>query len=145
MRLHEITSEKISKDRLRVGRGGGSGRGTTSGRGTKGQKARTGGGIPAHFEGGQTPIVRRLPKKKGFRPPHRQKVFTINLLHLHRFIKDGQLKIADLQEQGYLEPGEQLKILGDGEIKEKVAVEVNAISATAKEKIEAAGGKVTII
>lgn len=145
MQLHEITSEKVSQGRRRVGRGAGSGRGKTAGRGTKGQKSRTGGSIPAHFEGGQMPIIRRLPKRKGFHRPNRPKVFTINLLHLHRFTEDGQLTIAGLRARGYLRPGEQLKILGDGEIKEAVKVEVHAISAAAKNKIEAAGGKVTMI
>ncbi|OGB75192.1 50S ribosomal protein L15 [candidate division Kazan bacterium RIFCSPHIGHO2_01_FULL_49_10] len=145
MQLHEITSEKTSKDRRRVGRGIGSGMGKTSGRGTKGQKSRTGGGVPAHFEGGQTPIIRRLPKHKGFRRPHRPVTFVINLTHLAQFADNGLLTLKSLTDRGYLNSGERVKILGSGEITTAVRVEANAISHSAKSKIEAAGGTVTII
>ncbi|MFA5270214.1 MAG: 50S ribosomal protein L15 [Patescibacteria group bacterium] len=145
MQLHEITSEKISKDRRRVGRGSGSGMGKTSGRGTKGQKARTGGSVPSHFEGGQTPIIRRLPKTKGFRRPHRPVTFVINLNHLAQFADNGSLTIESLKQRGYLTAGERVKILGEGELTAAVNVEANAVSKSAKSKIEAAGGKVTII
>lgn len=91
------------------------------------------------------PIIRRLPKRKGFRRPNRPKVFVINILHLPRFTKEGRLTIKDLQERGYLRPGEQLKILGDGELKGAIEIEAHAISAAARSKIEAAGGKVTIV
>src|SRR3989344_7515630 len=145
MQLHEITSEKTSKDRRRVGRGIGSGMGKTSGRGTKGQKSRTGGGDPAHFEGGQTPIIRRLPKHKGFRRPHRPVTFVINLTHLAQFADNGLLTLKSLTDRGYLNSGERVKILGSGEITTAVRVEANALSHSAKSKIEAAGGTVTII
>jgi len=145
MQLHEITSSKNSKDRRRVGRGTSSGHGKTAGRGTKGQKSRTGGSIPAHFEGGQMSIIRRLPKRKGFRRPHRPKVFIINLRHLTRLVDGGKLTIKSLQERGFLEPGETVKILGEGEINAPIEVEINAISDGARAKLEAAGGKVTII
>ncbi|MBN2585421.1 50S ribosomal protein L15 [Patescibacteria group bacterium] len=145
MQLHEITSEKTSKDRRRVGRGIGSGMGKTSGRGTKGQKSRTGGGIPARFEGGQTPIIQRLPKHKGFRRPHRPKTFVINLTHLVKLSDNGNLTLANLKQRGYLNPGERVKILSEGEISVAVNVETNAISKNARSKIEAAGGKITIV
>lgn len=145
MQLHEITSRKTSKDRRRVGRGASSGHGKTAGRGTKGQKSRTGGSIPAHFEGGQMPIIRRLPKRKGFRRPHRPKVFIINLAHLTRLVDGGKLTIKSLRERGFLEPRETVKILGEGEVNAPIEVEVNAISDAARAKLEAAGGKVTII
>jgi len=145
MQLHEITSEKTSKDRRRVGRGIGSGMGKTSGRGTKGQKARTGGSVPAHFEGGQTPIIRRLPKLKGFRRPNRPVTFVLNLGNLAQFADKGKLTIANLRERGYLNTGERFKILGKGEVTTALTVEANAISASAKTKIESAGGQVTII
>jgi len=145
MQLHEITSEKTSKDRRRVGRGIGSGMGKTSGRGTKGQKARTGGSVPLHFEGGQTPIIRRLPKHKGFRRPNRPVTFVINLSSLEKLADNGKLTIASLRERGYLNTGERFKILGGGEITKAVTVEANAVSNSAKTKIEAAGGQITII
>ena len=145
MQLHEITSEKTVKDRRRVGRGIGSGMGKTSGRGTKGQKARTGGSVPAHFEGGQTPIIRRLPKLKGFRRPNRPITFIINLSDLDRFADNGKLTIESLKSRGYLNTGERFKILGKGELTKAFTVEANAISASAKTKIESAGGQVTII
>lgn len=145
MQLHEITSSKTTKDRRRVGRGTSSGHGKTAGRGTKGQKSRTGGSMPAHFEGGQMPIIRRLPKRKGFRRPHRPKVFIINLRHLTRLADGGKLTINSLRERGFLEPGETVKILGEGEINIPIEVEINAISDGARVKLEAAGGKVTII
>ena len=119
--------------------------GKTSGRGTKGQKSRTGGGVPAHFEGGQTPIIRRLPKHKGFRRPHRPVTFVINLTHLAQFADNGLLTLKSLTDRGYLNSGERVKILGSGEITTAVRVEANAISHSAKSKIEAAGGTVTII
>jgi large subunit ribosomal protein L15 len=145
MQLHEITSQKTSKDRRRVGRGIGSGMGKTSGRGTKGQKARTGGSIPARFEGGQTSIIQRLPKHRGFRPPNRIKTLIVNLAQLERWAENGQLTIASLRERGYLAAGERVKILGEGLINQPINVEVNAISAGARVKLEAAGGKVTIV
>ena len=145
MQLHEITSQKTSKDRRRVGRGTSSGHGKTSGRGTKGQKARTGGQVPDYFEGGQTPLIRRLPKKKGFRRPYRPQTLIINLNLLGRLLDNNKLTISSLKERGYLDPGERVKILGEGEITVAVEVEANSISASARKKIEAAGGKITIV
>jgi len=145
MQMHEITSEKTSKDRRRVGRGSGSGMGKTSGRGTKGQKARTGGNVPAHFEGGQMPIIQRIPKRKGFRRPNRPVTFVINLNHLFQFADNGNLTIASLRDRGYLSAGERVKILGGGELTTAINVEANAISKSAQKAIEAAGGKVTIV
>src|SRR4030042_4826483 len=126
MRLDEITAnQRKPKVHRRVGRGSGSGRGTTSGRGTKGQKARTGGNIPARFEGGQMPLMQRIPKRRGFRRPKRPKMFVINLHHLQFFLKDGKLTVQVLRDQGYLKGREVLKILGSGEAPPKVEVEVH--------------------
>lgn len=146
MRLDEITANQVkSKGRRRVGRGSGSGRGTTAGRGTKGQKARSGGSIPARFEGGQNPLMKRIPKRKGFRQPKRLKVLAINLHHLHHFLDNGKLTLATLRERGYLRDGEMVKILGANNFKDKVEVEVHKISRSARDKIESAGGKVIIV
>ena len=108
MRIDEITKNITTiKSSKRVGRGRSSGIGKTSGRGHKGQKARSGGNIPAHFEGGQTPIMRRIPKKKGFKSRKRANIFIINLHHLNQFLdKDNKLTISLLKEKGSLKEGE---------------------------------------
>jgi len=146
MQLHELTALKPkNKGSRRVGRGSGSGRGTTSGRGTKGQKARTGGQIPAYFQGGQKPLTQIIPKKKGFRRPNKPKVFIINLSDLPR-LADGQiLNLKILQDKGYLDGFDLVKILGDGEVTAAFTVEVHQISAAAQSKIAQAGGKITLI
>lgn len=146
MRTDEITASVPShKQTQRVGRGDGSGRGTTSGRGTKGQKSRTGGNIPARFEGGQTSFSRRMPKRKGFRAIHQEKILIINVDQLFSLSENGKFTIAALQKNGKLSAKTKLKILGSGEINEKIEVETNQISASAKSKIESAGGKVIIV
>ncbi|MBU1083117.1 50S ribosomal protein L15 [Patescibacteria group bacterium] len=146
MRIDEITaSTKSHKQAQRVGRGDGSGRGKTSGRGTKGQKSRTGGSVPARFEGGQTPFSRRMPKRKGFRSISREKVRALNVGQLVALSENGKITIKALQASGKLPAKTTLKILGSGEISEKIEVEANRISASARTKIESAGGKVTIV
>lgn len=146
MRIDEITaSTSRHKQTRRVGRGSGSGRGTTSGRGTKGNKARTGGNIPARFEGGQTPFSRRMPKRKGFHSMSREKISILNLDQLSNFSQDGKLTLQSLRGSGWLPVKTKLKILGSGEISEKIEVEANQVSASARSKIESAGGKVIII
>lgn len=147
MRIDEITKNiTITKPSKRVGRGPGSGSGKTAGRGTKGQKSRTGGNIPARFEGGQTPLIKRIPKKKGFKSLRRSKIFIINLHHLDHFLdKDNKLTISLLTEKGYLKKGELVKLLGSSKITKNIDVTVNKISKSAKSEIEAAGGKVTIV
>src|SRR5687767_741190 len=138
--------EGANRDRKRLGRGPGSGTGKTSGKGHKGQKARTGHhGIPAWFEGGQMPIQRRVPKR-GFKNPFRTEYEIINLddiqaldendvtlevLHQHRLIDIGK--------------GRPVKVLGDGEISRKVTVRAHKASASARAKIEAAGGSVELL
>lgn len=146
MDLQEITSLKIkNKGHRRVGRGNGSGRGTTSGRGTKGQKSRTGGNIPAHFEGGQKPLMQIIPKKRGFKRPNRPKALIINVQDIPKFADNNQLNIKILQDKGYLNGFDYVKILGQGEITVPVAVEVHNISDSAKQKIESVGGKVKLV
>lgn len=145
MRIDELTQSIKAKQTRRVGRGPGSGRGKTAGRGTKGSKARTGGSIPAHFEGGQTPFSRRMPKRKGFHPPQKPKVFIINLHQLSKLLIDGKLTIDALIKQGWLSEDSQLKILGDGEVNQIINITTHQISKSARQKIEAAGGQVTII
>lgn len=147
MRIDEITKNiTTTKSSKRVGRGPGSGSGKTAGRGTKGQKSRTGGSIPIHFEGGQTPLVKRIPKKKGFRALKRSKIFIINLHYINQFLdKDNNLTISLLKEKGYLKQGELVKLLGSAKFTDKIDVTVNKISQSARKNIEAAGGKITII
>jgi len=146
MRIDEITKDlPVTKPTKRAGRGPSSGSGKTAGRGTKGQKARTGGSIPKHFEGGQTPLVKRIPKKKGFKSIKRAKVFVINLHHLNQYLDQGQLTVDSLKKKGYLKDDELVKLLGAYKLQDKVEVTVHRISKSAREAIESAGGKITII
>ena len=146
MHLHELTAIKPrNKGSRRVGRGAGSGKGKTAGRGTKGQKARTGGQIPAYFEGGQKPLTQIIPKKKGFRRPNKPKVLVINLRDLPRLAESQILTLSILHDKGYLDGFNSVKILGEGEVKEAFTVEAHNISKSAQEKIVQAGGKVTLI
>ena len=128
--------------RKRVGRGNSSGHGTYSGRGVKGQKARSGGQIPAKFEGGQTPLVKRLPHKRGFKNPFRKEYVPINLDQLRRFPRGAEVNLERLVEAGLIKSPKQLvKILGQGDLSYALTVVAHRFSASAKAKIEAAGGK----
>jgi large subunit ribosomal protein L15 len=132
----------------RVGRGHGSGRVKTSGRGQKGQKARTGSHIPAYFEGGQNRFSQRMPYLGGFKNPFRKEYFILNLDDLRRFDAGDAVTAATLVEKGLLRRGDAktlIKVLGDGHIDQALNVTVHKVSATAKAKIEAAGGSVTLI
>jgi large subunit ribosomal protein L15 len=147
MNLHTLTPAKGSrKPKKRVGRGPGSGNGTTAGRGTKGHKSRSG-YTTKNFEGGQMPLYRQLPKF-GFTPPNRKTVVGINVAQLEEWVKKGKLG-ADMPLEAFNKLGvigktEYLKILGEGELTAKLNVTAHAFSETAKEKIEKAGGTVTI-
>ncbi|WP_430398523.1 50S ribosomal protein L15 [Ferrovibrio sp.] len=154
MRLNQIAdNEGARKNRMRVGRGIGSGKGKTSGRGVKGQKARTGVSIMG-FEGGQTPIHRRLPKR-GFNPLNPQDFDLVNLGRLQAAIDKGKLDAskpvdgAALKAAGLISgkaaDGVRLLGTGAGELKAKIAVSVQGISATAREAVEKAGGSVTVL
>lgn len=149
MKLHNLKAPAENrKTRKRVGRGQGSGLGEQSGRGHNGQKSRSGGKVRAGFEGGQMPLQRRIPKF-GFKNPFRKEYLALNVQNLSNFIEAGRLTetvtIDDLVTNGLVHKNARVKLLGTGEIDKKVSVEVHACSKTAKEKIEAAGGSVTII
>ncbi|HAG51236.1 MAG: 50S ribosomal protein L15 [Deltaproteobacteria bacterium GWC2_42_51] len=134
-----------SKNRTRVGRGEGSGLGKTSGRGHKGQKARTGGTAKVGYEGGQTPIHRRLPKR-GFTNKFKKIYNIINVEKLSIFKNDDVIDAKTLIDRGVVKNiKDGIKVLGDGEIKVPLTVKANKFTATAKQKIEAAGGKVEVI
>ena len=151
MRLNEIKDNPGSrKMRVRVGRGIGSGLGKQAGRGGKGQTARTGVAIGG-FEGGQMPLHRRLPKR-GFRSLFPEKFNEINVGGLQKAIDDGRLEVgkpidvAGLVSVGVLRrPKDGLRLLGDGELKAKIAITVNHASATARAAVEKAGGAITLI
>ncbi len=144
MKVHELKVTARSPGK-RVGRGIGSGKGKTAGRGTKGQNARTGGGVRPGFEGGQNPLYRRLPKKRGFKPHLQVKFQVVNLTILEKLGK-ASVDAKVLAAAGYVpDEDKPVKLLGDGEIKKAVTVKLNAISASAKAKIEKAGGKVELI
>lgn len=129
-------------EKTRVGRGNAGARGKTAGRGTKGSKARN--QVPARFEGGQMPLHMRLPKLKGFRNPFRVEFQVVNLDKLAAlYPQGGEVTVDDLVDKGAVRPGRSVKVLGTGEITVALEVSANAFSASAKEKITAAGGTTT--
>lgn len=131
-------------DNFRRGRGHASGNGKTAGKGHKGQKARSGAPRPG-FEGGQMPLYRRLPKR-GFTNRNTKEIIAINISVLDRFEQNEVVDIAALQAKGIISnPKDGVKILGNGEITKALTVKANAFSASAKEKIEAVGGKAEVI
>ncbi|MGM0847181.1 MAG: 50S ribosomal protein L15 [Bacillota bacterium] len=146
MKLHELKPAKGSrKERNRVGRGTGSGNGKTSGKGHKGQNARSGGGTRPGFEGGQTPLFQRLPKR-GFTNINRKEYAIVNLDALNRFEEGTEVTPELLIETGVVSSEKSgIKILGKGNIEKKLTVKANKFSSTAKEAIEAAGGKTEVI
>ncbi|BDG34219.1 50S ribosomal protein L15 [Parageobacillus sp. VR-IP] len=146
MKLHELQPAPGSrKERNRVGRGIGSGNGKTSGRGQKGQNARSGGGVRLGFEGGQTPLFRRLPKR-GFTNINRKEYAIVNLDKLNRFEDGTEVTPELLLETGVISKLKSgVKILGKGQIEKKLTVKAHKFSASAKEAIEAAGGKTEVI
>jgi large subunit ribosomal protein L15 len=146
MKLHELKpNEGSRKERNRVGRGTGSGNGKTSGRGHKGQNARSGGGVRPGFEGGQTPLFQRLPKR-GFTNINRKEYAIINLDALNRFEDGTEVTPELLLETGLVSKlNAGLKVLGNGSIEKKLTVRAHKFSSAAKEAIEAAGGSVEVI
>ena len=146
MKLHELrAAEGSTKNRKRRGRGTASGQGTTGGRGMNGQKSRSGGGVRLGFEGGQMPLYRRLPKR-GFKNRNTKTIVAINISTLERFDNDTVVTVDTLVEAGIVKnPRDGVKILGNGELTKKLTVSANAFSASAKEKIEALGGKTEVI
>ncbi|MBQ9432409.1 MAG: 50S ribosomal protein L15 [Kiritimatiellae bacterium] len=130
------------KTRKRVGRGAGSGLGKTSGKGQKGQQSRKGHKGKLGFEGGQMPLIRRLPKR-GFKNPNRLNFLAVNVCTLDKFDEGTEVTLDFLREQGMLGAKfDGVKVLGKGELTKKLTVKVNGVSASAKAKIEAAGGTV---
>ncbi|HHW03516.1 MAG TPA: 50S ribosomal protein L15 [Thermoanaerobacterales bacterium] len=146
MRLHELfPADGSTKKEKRVGRGIGSGHGKTSTRGHKGQNARSGGGVRPGFEGGQMPLYRRLPKR-GFTNIFKKEFAIINVEDLNSFEENTRVTPELLIKKGILKNiKDGVKVLGEGELKVKVDVEAHAFSKSAKEKIEAAGGKAEVI
>ena len=146
MKLHELSPAPGSvKKAFRKGRGKGSGNGTTAGRGQKGQWSRSGGGVRVGFAGGQMPLARRLPKR-GFHNIFAKPLEAVNVSVLEKFEDGAVVNAQALLEKGILSKCEYgVKILGNGEITKKLTVQASAFSASAKEKIEAAGGKVEVV
>ena len=144
------TTGKVTKTKIRVGRGIGSGKGKTSGRGVKGQKSRSGVAIKS-FEGGQMPLYRRLPKR-GFNSFNKSKIGKLNVGDLQLFIESKRIKSSTKIDLKYLQSSkiikkkyEKIKILGQGEIKEKLNLEVHFLSNSAKEKLSKNGSTIKIL
>ena len=143
------TRQKINKTKIRVGRGIGSGKGKTSGRGVKGQKSRSGVAIKS-FEGGQMPLYRRLPKR-GFNPILKNNIAILNLNKIQSYIDKKNIKTSDLLNSELLKKlklinknSNKLKILGSGEIKDKINIEADLASKSAIQKLEKIGGSIQI-
>jgi len=145
MKLHDLRpAEGAKKKRKRVGRGHAAGQGKTAGRGTKGQKARSGGAKPPYFEGGQLPLVRRLPHKRGFTNIFKVEYVEVNVDRLNdKFEAGAEVNPLTLAQAGIIKsPRELVKILGRGEIEVPLVVKAHRFSESAREKILAAGGTV---
>ncbi len=147
MKLNELNRAPEAKVRKRVGRGPGSGLGKTAGRGENGQKSRSGASIPAWFQGGQTPLYRRVPKRGFKNTRFRTEYATINLSDLNKYFNDGDEVTPEvLKEKGIIK--NQLcgiKVLGNGELEKKLTIKANRFSSSAVTKIESAGGKAEVI
>ncbi|MCQ2423375.1 MAG: 50S ribosomal protein L15 [Clostridia bacterium] len=145
MKLNELSpAEGSAKSAWRKGRGPGSGNGKTGGKGHKGQNARSGGGVRPGFEGGQLPLYRKLPKR-GFHNKFATTYATINVGALNRFEDGATVNLQVLMDAGLVRKSlDGLKVLGNGELTKKLNVEAAVFSASAKEKIEAAGGKTEV-
>ncbi len=148
MKLHDLRPNPgKKKERKRVGRGISAGQGKTAGRGTKGQNARSGGGKGIYFEGGQLPLARRLPYKRGFTNINKIYYNPVNLSDLAEFDFEGEEVTPEVMAIVGLirKPTDPVVILGDGELDEALTVKAHRFSASARAKIEAAGGSVEII
>jgi large subunit ribosomal protein L15 len=142
MQMHELTApEGATRERIRIGRGHGSGKVKTGGKGTKGQKARTGGGVPPYFEGGQLPLIRKLPYRRGFRNPFRVEYREVNVRDLAEFPVGSTVGPEEFEIAGILRGSSgPVKVLGQGDLSVKLTVRAHKFSASARQKIEAAGG-----
>jgi large subunit ribosomal protein L15 len=149
VKLHDLKpAEGAGRRKKRVGRGIAAGQGKTAGRGYKGQNSRSGGGVKPYFEGGQLPLVRKLPFARGvgFRDPWRVEFTPVNVDQLSSFRKGAEITPEKLAEAGIIKrAGDLIVILGRGEIKKALKVKAHRFSASAKEKIEAAGGTVELL
>lgn len=144
MKLHHLRPAEGSKKRkIRVGRGESGRRGKTAGRGTKGLKARS--KVRPGFEGGQTPLIRQMPKLKGFRNPNREEFTVVNVAKLESFDKGSTVTPEVLREAGLAKKRGKIKILGQGDIDVALTVKAHAFSSGAAEKIQAAGGSIEVI
>ena len=147
MKLNELNKSPEAKVAKIVGRGPGSGMGKTATRGENGQKSRSGASIPAWFQGGQTPLYRRIPKRGFNNARYRVQYATINISDLNRYFNDGDIVTPTvLKEKGIIK--KQLcgvKVLGNGELEKKITVQANRFSSSAVTKIESAGGKAEVI
>ena len=146
MKLHELTyTEGARHKRKRIGRGTGSGHGKTAGRGTKGQNARSGGGVRPGFEGGQTPLFRRIPKR-GFKNYTRKEYSIINVEDLNRFEDGTEVTPELLEAEGMVKQVKTgVKILGKGELTKKLNVSAHKFSTSAEETIKNAGGSIKVL
>ena len=146
MKLHELSpAEGSVTPAYRKGRGPGSGNGKTAGKGHKGQNARSGGGVRPGFEGGQLPLYRKLPKR-GFHNKFAKVYSVVNVESLNKFEDGAVVDLAALAQAGIVsQPQSALKVLGKGELAKKITVKAAIFSASAKEKIEAAGGKIEVV
>ena len=147
MKLHTVKPNSFAtKTKKRVGRGPGSGTGKTAGRGENGQKSRSGGGVRVGFEGGQTPLFRRLPKR-GFSNARFKKVYAvINLSELNKFENGAEVNPEILKNAGIIKNSlDGIKVLGNGTLDKKLTVKANKFSASAKKQIEDLGGKAEVI
>jgi large subunit ribosomal protein L15 len=146
MRQHEIRSQAGARKRpRRLGRGTSQGQGKTAGRGTKGQLARNGPGLPGWFEGGQTPLHMRVPKLRGFKNRFRTGFVAVNVGRLADYAAEGRVSPETLAAKGLVGSDARIKILGEGDLSQKLEVHAHAVSATAKQKIESAGGSIVLI
>ena len=144
LKLHHLSPAPGSKKKkIRVGRGEGGRRGKTAGRGTKGLKARN--SLRPGFEGGQTPLAMRLPKLKGFTNPNKETFAIVNLASLAEFDAGTEVNPDTLREKGLIRHKGQVKVLAEGDLDKALTVKAHAFSASAKEKIEKAGGTAEII
>lgn len=147
MKLHELSPVVAKKDRKRIGRGNASGQGKTAGKGSNGQKSRSGPYVPFGFEGGQMPLIKRVPKRGFSNYPFKETYNIINLVDLEdRFEVGATVNAETLVEVGLIKNTRGLvKILGNGELTKKLTVVANKVSESAKAKIEALGGTVELV
>lgn len=145
MQLHDLKpAAGAHRKSRRIGRGTGSGRGKTSGRGQKGQNARSE-GFRLGFEGGQMPLAQRIPKLPGFKNPFKKVYSVVNVSKLSRFEDGSKIDAEALLEAGLVRAGQEIKILGTGDLKRKLTVEAHSFSVSAREAIEKRGGSVKVL